>query len=89
MSNEFRPGDLVTTLNRGDDRLHADEAVMIARRPGSWAWDLWLPRSSIMTVIGIAPSSFHGAQDIATVLRDGQMLEVFTNDLRRVEGEDS
>lgn len=88
MSNEFRPGDLVTTLNRGGG-LHGDDAVMIARRPGSSAWDLWLPRSSIMTIIGIAPSSFHGAQDIATVLRDGQMLEVFINDLRRVEGEDS
>lgn len=84
MNNEFHPGDLVTTLDRGRDPATA----MIARRPGSWAWDLWLPRSSIMTIIGIAPSSTYGIPEIVTVLRDGQMLEVFTNDLKRLDGVD-
>lgn len=84
MNTELCPGDLVTTLDRGG----SDDAVMIARRPGSWAWDLWLPRSSIMTIIGIAPSSIHGVAEIVTVLRTVQALEVFTNDLKRLDSAD-
>lgn len=83
MNTELCPGDLVTPACRS--LLTTSAEAIIARRPGSWAWDLWLPRSSIMTIIGIAPSSMHGMPEIVTVLRDGEMLEVFLADVQRVD----
>ena len=82
MIYNLKAGDLATVKQAGDwpawgSTIHA----VTARLPGLKAWDLWIPRGSIMTIIKITTPSVKGLQTIATVLHDGQILEVFLSDI--------
>ena len=89
MSDNFCPGDLVTVkqdVDRCRGSWGSTEQALNARRPGLRIWDLWIPRSSIMTIIKITTPTVSGIQTLATVLHDGQTLEVFASELQRLDG---
>lgn len=86
MSDNLQPGDLAI-IKQDDDwpAWGSTTHAVTARQPGLKAWDLWIPRGSIMTIIKITKPSIHGLQTIATVLHDGQILEVFLSDIERMD----
>jgi len=89
MIYNFKAGDLATIKQAGDRHVWGNTAdAVTARHPGSKVWDLWIPRFSIMTIIKIMTPPVQGLQTIATVLHNGQMLEVFASDLQSLDGAD-
>lgn len=80
MNTELCPGDLVTGRQGLDTKIIAS----LAGDPDGW--DLWILRSSIMTVVK-APSELGGwstgGLGTATVLHDNKLIEVFLHDIKR------
>ena len=91
MNTELCPGDLVTPKQNVDScrgSWGSTDQALNARRPGLRIWDLWIPRSSIMTIIKITTPTVSSVSTLATVLHDGQTLEVFASELQRLDGTD-
>ena len=88
MSDSFQPGDLVTAKQH----RHLESAdSMIARRPGSREWNLWIPRSSILMIVKMPPPPSWWTPShhlVVTVLLDGQMFEVPLINVERLDGTD-
>jgi len=90
MSEAICVGDLVSggacptiALSHG-----ASFISIIARPAGTAYWTLRLPRSSIMTVVAVPRRDAQHEEYVATVLHDGQMVEVFLSDLQPMDGAD-
>ena len=86
MIYDLEVGDLVTAKLSANARGTRISGSINVRRPVEKSWDLWLPRHSIMTIIKITIPSFHGIQTIATVLHDGELFEVFLDDVELLNG---
>jgi len=86
MSDNLQPGDLVTA--KQSRNLESVDS-MVARRQGTWEWNLWIPRSSIMTIIKMPPPAPWWTPShhlVVTVLHDGTLLEVPLINVERLSG---
>lgn len=85
MNVELHPGDLVTGGPR--DHLHLTlHGTMLARKAGTTYWTMRIPRCSIMLVVETHSPSVDGINGVATVLYDGQLVDLFISNIQRLDG---
>ena len=92
MSAKFQPGDLVTGCLAHRRVSGAPILTMIASKVNDsrLGWNLLVPRHSIMTVVELpmAPNQAGSLHPHITVLINGELLNVFVEDIEHLTGEE-